>query len=58
MVDSDVRSVFDSLVSITVREGNKVYFWRDWWIHGVSVEDIAPLIYARVDTDTENHKTI
>lgn len=32
--------------------------WRDRWIHGFSVEDIAPMIFALVDTRTINRRTV
>ena len=57
-VDKDERAVFDSLVCIEVGRGDKVLFWRDRWIHGFSVKDIAPLIHAQVDTRTVNKRTV
>uniref|UniRef100_A0A8R7RED1 Reverse transcriptase zinc-binding domain-containing protein n=1 Tax=Triticum urartu TaxID=4572 RepID=A0A8R7RED1_TRIUA len=50
--DEDARAVFDSMVKIEVGEGTKVLFWRDRWIHGFAVTDIAPMIHALVDTRT------
>nr|XP_040244157.1 uncharacterized protein LOC120963556 [Aegilops tauschii subsp. strangulata] len=57
-VDREARAVFDSLVRIEVGRGDKVLFWRDRWIHGFTVKDIAPLIHAQVDTRTVNKRTV
>ena len=57
-VDREAREVFDSMVHIIVGKGSKVLFWRDRWIHGFAVKDIAPLIHALVDTRTINRRTV
>ena len=56
--DEDARAVFDSMVKIEVGEGTKVLFWRDRWIHGFAIKDIAPMIHALVDTHTRNKRTV
>lgn len=56
--DKDALRVFDSLVKIDVGDGSRVLFWRDRWIHGFAVVDIAPLIYGMVDTRTINRRTV
>uniref|UniRef100_A0A8R7TJR7 Reverse transcriptase zinc-binding domain-containing protein n=1 Tax=Triticum urartu TaxID=4572 RepID=A0A8R7TJR7_TRIUA len=58
VVDREAREVFDSMVHISVGKGSKVLFWRDRWIHGFEIKDIAPLIHAQVDTRTINHRTV
>lgn len=58
MVDDETRGVFDSLVCISAGRGDRVLFWRDRWIHGFSVTDIAPNIRAMVDTRVINHRTV
>jgi hypothetical protein len=50
--------VFDSLVQITVGKGNKVYFWKDHWLHGRSVSDIAPNVLRLVSTRHRNTRTV
>lgn len=57
-VDDEARMVFDSLVSIQVGRGDRVLFWRDRWILGFSVHDIAPLIVQLVDTRMINRRTV
>jgi hypothetical protein len=56
--DRIAREVFDSLVHITVGMGDKVLFWRDRWIHGFAVADIAPLLLATVHTRVVNTRTV
>ena len=56
--DNDIKEVFHSLASITVGRGNKVFFWRDRWIDGRSVLDIAPLVIQAVPTLIKNKRTV
>jgi hypothetical protein len=35
-------------VSTTIGNGISTFFWKDKWIHGYSIMDIAPLIAAAV----------
>ena len=58
VVDREARQVFDSLVSITVGNGAKTLFWRDRWLHGLAIVDIAPQIHDMVDTRTRNRRTV
>ena len=57
-VDREARAVFNILVHISVGAENKVLFWRDRWIHGFAVKDIAPYIHALVDTRMINWRTV
>ena len=57
-VDDDARAIFDSLMHISVGRGDKVLFWRDRWIHGFAVKDIAPMVHALIDTRTINQRTV
>lgn len=58
MVDEQARGVFDSFIKITVGDGSKVLFWKDRWIHGVAVADIAPLLLQSVSTRNRNRRTV
>lgn len=58
MVDEQARAVFDSLVKITIGEGSKILFWKDRWIHGVAIKDIAPLLLQLVSTRDKNRRTV
>ena len=53
---TDAHMIFDSLVSIMVGRGDMVLSWTDRWIHGFTVEDIAPLLATRVDVKTKNNR--
>ena len=58
IVDKEAQEGFDSLVHIEVGRGSKVLFWRDRWIHGFAVKDIAPMVHALIDTRTINQRTV
>ena len=58
MVDEQARGFFDSFVKITVGDGSKVLCWKDRWIHGVVVADIAPLLLQSVRTRNRNRRTV
>ena len=57
-MDNDARQVFDRLIQITVGKGDKVLFWRDRWIHGFSVREIAPALVVGVETKIRNSRTV
>uniref|UniRef100_A0ACD5XAF8 Uncharacterized protein n=1 Tax=Avena sativa TaxID=4498 RepID=A0ACD5XAF8_AVESA len=48
--DTTATELFHSLANITVGDGKRVYFWRDMWINGRKIEDIAPGICQLVST--------
>lgn len=56
--DRLAREVFDSLVHIQVGAGDRVLFWRDRWIHGYSVADIAPILLTTVHARVINTRTV
>jgi hypothetical protein len=58
LTDSKARDVFDSLVQIKVGDGLRVLFWRDRWIDGKSVRDIAPVLMGKVKTRSYNARTV
>lgn len=58
MVDDQARMVFNSLVKISVGAGSKVLFWKDRWIHGAAIVDIAPLLIELVSTRNKNCRTV
>jgi hypothetical protein len=51
-------TVFDSLIHIQVGKGNRVYFWKDRWLSGLSVQDIAPNVLAHICTRRRNRRTV
>lgn len=56
--DPQVQIAFNSLVHWWLGSGDKVLFWKDRWIRGASVEDIAPEIRALIRTQTVNRRTV
>jgi hypothetical protein len=59
MIKDDMASeVFQALVQISVGKGSKVLFWKDRWLAGYSVQDIAPLIFEQVSTRRRNARTV
>ncbi|KAE8782832.1 Serine/threonine-protein kinase CTR1 [Hordeum vulgare] len=58
MDDDAASSVFNSLVKINVGNGARVLFWRDRWINGFTIKEIAPLIFQLVPTRARNSRTV
>uniref|UniRef100_A0A453IK90 Uncharacterized protein n=1 Tax=Aegilops tauschii subsp. strangulata TaxID=200361 RepID=A0A453IK90_AEGTS len=56
--DRDTRELFDSLVHIDVGVGDGLLFWRDRWIHGFIVTDIAPLLQDTIHAQVANRWTV
>ncbi|XP_020163130.1 uncharacterized protein [Aegilops tauschii subsp. strangulata] len=56
--DDETKLVFNSLVKISLGNGEKVLFWRDRWIHGFTVAEIAPTIMDFVSTRAHNSRTV
>jgi hypothetical protein len=56
--DDRAREVFDSLIQITVGQGNRVLFWWDKWIDGHEIADIAPTIASKIKTRCRNSRTV
>jgi hypothetical protein len=56
--DTNARAIFNTMVSITMGKGENIMFWRDKWIHGFSVADIALLLVAMVQTRVVNSCTV
>src|SRR4051812_26171784 len=56
--DPEARVAFDSLVSIVIGDGREALFWRDRWILGRGIMDIAPNLSAFVHTRAANSRTV
>jgi hypothetical protein len=56
--DNEARVAFNSLVSITIGNGNKTLFWHDRWMHGRCAEDLAPTLLKSIKTRTVNARTV
>ena len=58
MEDKEAKMVFNSMVKIKVGTGKRVFFWKDRWIHGFTVGEIAPTIMELVNTCARNTRTV
>ena len=56
--DKQASAAFTSLVKWQVREGSKVLFWKDRWIGGATIGELAPLIYKWVITQVVNRRRV
>ena len=56
--DKIVDQTFGSLVKWKVGAGDKILFWKDWWLHGATITDIAPLVAATVRTQVANRRLV
>nr|XP_020196053.1 uncharacterized protein LOC109781868 [Aegilops tauschii subsp. strangulata] len=56
--DKQVMMAFDSLVKWEVGEGSRVLFWRDRWINGACVKEIAPLLVKKVRQQVVNRRKV
>jgi hypothetical protein len=45
-------------LSTTIGNGISTFFWKDKWIYGYSIMDIAPLIAAAVPKKTKDVRTV
>lgn len=57
-LDPQVLGVYDSLVHWQLGAGDKILFWKDRWINGANVKEIAPLVVAAVRTQVVNRRTV
>lgn len=56
--DSDAKLIFNSLIKITLGDGERVLFWKNRWIHGFTVGEIAPMILEMVSTRARNVRIV
>ena len=56
--DCNARAVFEAMVRIEVGRGDSVLFWRDKWLRGAGVADIAPRLMETVPTRIINSRTV
>jgi hypothetical protein len=53
-VCKEVQSLINMAVVTTVGDGSNTLFWKDRWLNGKSIKDIAPYIYAMLSARTLN----
>ena len=56
--DIVAEGVFQSLCKFRVGDGELVLFWKDRWVNGEKVSDIAPLVSAAVSTRCKNSRKV
>ena len=56
--DKQVTLAIRSLVQWRVGNGEHALFWRDRWLNGGTVAEIAPLVAARVRTQVANKRLV
>lgn len=54
--DKDAQHIFNSMIKITLGNEERVLFWKDRWIHGFTVGEIAPSIISLVSTRACNSR--
>jgi hypothetical protein len=50
--------VFHSLLKIKVGNSKRVYFWKDKWLNGKTVAEIAPIVLAMVRARWRKNRTV
>lgn len=51
-VEPQVQDLFDASIQIQVGDGAQTLFWRDNWLDGRSVDDLAPTLVALISLRT------
>ncbi|KAE8778006.1 Serine/threonine-phosphatase BSL2-like protein [Hordeum vulgare] len=54
VLDKQVQGVFNRLVTWEISGGKRILLWKDRWVHGNSIAEIAPGLVAKVKTRTIN----
>ncbi|KAE8790034.1 putative ribonuclease H protein [Hordeum vulgare] len=54
--DKQVAQAFGSMVKWSLGSGSQILFWKDGWINGATIKEIAPLVLARVRTQVANRR--
>ncbi|GJN33204.1 hypothetical protein PR202_gb21776 [Eleusine coracana subsp. coracana] len=57
-VPEQVGSFFAMAMITVVRDGNSTLFQEDKWLHGQSIKDMAPLLYAVVSKRNTKRRTV
>ncbi|KAE8805555.1 Serine/threonine-protein kinase CTR1 [Hordeum vulgare] len=56
--DKKAKLVFNNMIKITLGYGEQILFWKDRWLHGFTVGEIAPDLWKMVATRTRNRRTV
>ncbi|GJN15657.1 hypothetical protein PR202_gb02591 [Eleusine coracana subsp. coracana] len=50
--------MFAIAITIEVGNGNSTLFWADHWIHGCSIENLAPVVFASIAPRIRKTRTV
>jgi hypothetical protein len=53
-----VCSFFSMTVCTEIDDGSSTLFWKDRWLHGQSVQDLAPKFFCMVPKRIANKRTV
>jgi hypothetical protein len=53
-----VCSFFSMAVCTEIGDGSNTLFWKDRWLHGQSVQDLAPKIFCMIPKRIANKRTV
>jgi hypothetical protein len=56
--DKVSQALFRASTLPVLGDGSRTLFWRDQWIHGLSVQQIAPAVFAAVPTAKARSRTV
>ena len=56
--DRKAEAAFQSLVRIKVGDGRNCLFWKDSWVKGCTVKEIAPAVLALVGDKAKNGRSV
>lgn len=56
--NNTLLAMFNASVAVEVNDGRSVLFWRDKWLDGQSLEQIAPNLLATVPACVRNSRTV
>jgi mannosylglycoprotein endo-beta-mannosidase len=56
--DKEAEEAFRSLSTFCIGDGRNTFFWRDCWVNGFTVEELAPELCAKVPTRRKNARTV
>jgi hypothetical protein len=52
------RAVFDAATCFTLSNGERAKFWKDRWLDGARVVDLAPALVAKVSARWANTRSV
>jgi hypothetical protein len=57
-VPKKARASFDEVVFTEVGDGTNTKFWKDKWLHGKRIADLAPRLFAVIPKRIVNSRTV